>query len=76
MAGWEIAPELPAYFLRFSASNGGGTSFTLGNRDFPLPAWRCAASEEVASVINSAPLQFADHYRWIDTNKLPWQRYD
>jgi glucosamine-6-phosphate deaminase len=21
-------------------------------------------------------LRFADHYRWVDSHKLPWQRYD
>lgn len=25
---------------------------------------------------SASALQYADHYRWIDTNKLPWQRYD
>ena len=25
---------------------------------------------------SASGLQFADHYRWIDQNKLPWQRYD
>ena len=25
---------------------------------------------------SGAGLRFADHYRWVDENKLPWQRYD
>ena len=25
---------------------------------------------------SASALQYADHYRWIDANKLPWQRYD
>ena len=25
---------------------------------------------------SAAGLRYADHYRWIDTNKLAWQRYD
>ena len=25
---------------------------------------------------SAAGLHYADHYRWIDANKLPWQRYD
>lgn len=25
---------------------------------------------------SAAGLQYADHYRWVDANKLPWQRYD
>ncbi|WP_438480737.1 glucosamine-6-phosphate deaminase [Oleiharenicola lentus] len=25
---------------------------------------------------SAAGLRFADHYRWIDKNKLPWQRHD
>ncbi|MBS0663462.1 MAG: glucosamine-6-phosphate deaminase [Verrucomicrobia bacterium] len=25
---------------------------------------------------SGSALQYADHYRWIDANKLPWQRYD
>lgn len=25
---------------------------------------------------SAAGLRYADHYRWIDKNKLPWQRYD
>ena len=25
---------------------------------------------------SGAGLKYADHYRWIDANKLPWQRYD
>jgi len=24
----------------------------------------------------AARLDYADHYRWVDANKLPWQRYD
>ncbi|MCX6945972.1 MAG: glucosamine-6-phosphate deaminase [Opitutales bacterium] len=30
----------------------------------------------VVDEASASALQFADHYRWIDTNKLPWQRYD
>ncbi len=25
---------------------------------------------------SAAGLQFSDHYRWVDENKFPWQRYD
>jgi glucosamine-6-phosphate deaminase len=25
---------------------------------------------------SAAGLHFADHYRWIDSQKLPWQRYE
>ena len=30
----------------------------------------------VVDEASASALQFADHYRWIDANKLPWQRYD